>query len=145
VPLPDFGRAAARGFFVLGAGECAVDNEECYRWGELFASDWKTLVTGMAERAEALGLTQAEADGVLVWNEGATEHCRWIFVEDPTDIARIRAVYADDANVRSPSCFVVVKQQDSHETRGDVIFDIFCLSPASYLSHFNRVYTRPTS
>jgi hypothetical protein len=28
-------------------------------------------------------------------------------------------------------------------TRGDVIFDIFRLSPQSYLWHFNRVYTPP--
>jgi hypothetical protein len=29
------------------------------------------------------------------------------------------------------------------DTRGDIIFDIFRLSPQSYLWHFNRVYTRP--
>jgi len=34
-------------------------------------------------------------------------------------------------------------QQDPSDTRGDVIFDIFRMSPHSYLWHFNRVHTQP--
>ena len=120
-----------------------MDDEECYRWGELFVGDWDTLVTGMSTRAGAMGLTQEERDGTLIWNRGPNEECRWVFIKDPSDIESVRAVYSDGENVRSPSCFVVVKQPDPSETRGDVVFDIFRLSPESYLWHFNRVYTRP--
>jgi hypothetical protein len=97
----------------------------------------------MTERAGAMGLAQEERNGILVWHRGAEEECRWVFVEDPSDIERVRGIYADPENARSPSCFVVVKQPDPSETRGDVVFDIFRLSPKSYLWHFNRVYTRP--
>jgi hypothetical protein len=121
-----------------------MDNEECYRWGDLFALDWDALVTGMSARAEAMSLVQEERNGVLLWNRESAEHCRWVFVDDPTDVENIRAVYANEGNARSPSCFVVVKQPDPSDDRGDIIFDIFRMSPQSYLWHFNRVYTRPS-
>lgn len=121
-----------------------MDREECYRWGDLFTSDWASLVSGMSERADAMGLLQADRNGSLVWSRDEIEECRWVFVEDPSDVERIRAIYGDNENVESPCCFVVVKQPDPSDSRGDVIFDIFRLSPQSYLWHFNRVYTRPT-
>ena len=121
-----------------------MDEDECYRWGELLAGDWDSIVAGMSGRAHTIGLTQDERDGVLIWNQGPSEHCRWVFVDDPSDVERIRAIYASEENVRSRSCFVVVKQPDPSDARGDVIFDIFKLSPQSYLWHFNRVYTRPS-
>ena len=120
-----------------------MDDEECYKWGEMFVQDSESLARDMAGRAGAMGLDQENRNGILVWNEGARENCRWVFVEDPSDIERIRAVYSNDENVQSPCCFVVVKQPDPSDTRGDVIFDIFRMSPKSYLWHFNRVYTRP--
>ena len=120
-----------------------MDEEECYTWGELFTKEWKSLVEGMAARAVAMGLSQEERNGVLIWNKGPREECRWVFVEDPSDVEQIRAVFLHDENVQSPGCFVVVRQPDPSDTRGDVIFDIFRLSPQSYLWHFNRVYTRP--
>ena len=97
----------------------------------------------MAERAGVLGLTQAEDDGVLVWFKDEVEFCRWAFIGDPADVELIRALYARDGNVQSPCCYVVVRQLDPGETRGDIVFDIFKLSPKSYLWHFNRVYTPP--
>jgi hypothetical protein len=120
-----------------------MDQEECYAWGELFTKEGNALEAGMSARAAAMGLTQEAHDDVLVWSRGPDEECRWVFVEDPSDIDRIRAVYADDGNIRSPACFVVVKQPDPSDTRGDVIFDIFRLNSHSYLWHFHRVYTRP--
>jgi len=122
-----------------------MDNNECYEWGELFTREWDALVSGMSARAGAMGLTQVERPGVLIWNKGPNEECRWVFVEDPSDVESVRAVYSHDEHVRSPSCFVVVKQPDPSDDRGDVIFDIFRLSPQSYLWHFNRVFTRPTT
>ena len=122
-----------------------MDEEECYQWGELFTSDWNALQDGMSARASATGLSQEERDGVLVWKKGPNEECRWVFVENPSDLESIRAIYSDDENTRSPCCFVVVRQPDPSDTRGDVIFDIFRLTPQSYLWHFNRVYTRPRS
>jgi hypothetical protein len=125
------------------AWSCAMDEEECYRWGELFISDWGSLVSGMSARANTMGLIQEERDGILIWRKGADEQCRWVFVEDPSDLETVRAVYSSDENTNSPSCFVVVRQRDPSDSRGDVIFDIFGLSPESYLWHFNRVYTPP--
>jgi hypothetical protein len=49
----------------------------------------------------------------------------------------------DDANISAPVCFIVVRQPDPTDDRGDILFDIFRLSPQSYLWHFNRVYTPP--
>ena len=118
-----------------------MDEEECYKWGELFARDRHGRQAGMSARATAMGLTQEERDGVLVWTKDQTEECRWVFVEDPSDLDAIRAVYSSDEHTQSPNCFVVVKQPDPSDTRGDIIFDIFRLNERSYLWHFNRVYT----
>jgi len=120
-----------------------MDAEECYAWGELFSQTREALESGMAERAQATGLTQQVLRETLVWSRDTKEECRWVFIEDPSNIDSIRAVFSDDGNVQSPSCFVVVKQPDPTDTRGDVIFDIFQLSPRSYLWHFHRVFTRP--
>jgi hypothetical protein len=120
-----------------------MDNEECYGWGDLFIKPWHSLSEGMADRAKALGLIQEERDKTLIWHRASSEECRWVFVEDPSDIEDIRAIFNNDENVNSPSCFVVVKQPDPSDSRGDVIFDIFRLNSQSLLWHFNRVYTRP--
>jgi hypothetical protein len=44
---------------------------------------------------------------------------------------------------KAQRCFVVVRQPDPRESRGDIVFDIFRLNPQSLLWAFNRVYTRP--
>lgn len=120
-----------------------MDTEECYAWGELFTRDRDALATGMSQRAGAMGLTQHELDGILIWKRDEDEECRWVFIDDPSDIEQVRMVYNNDENTQSPCCFVVVKQPDASDTRGDIIFDIFRLNPESSLWHFNRVYTRP--
>jgi len=120
-----------------------MDKEEAYKWGELFSSTWPDIALGMAQRAEALNLSQETAEHKVIWRGDDGEKCRWVFIDDPSDIDSIRALYNDDANIHSPSCFVVVKQPDPSDDRGDVIFDIFRLNPQSLLWHFNRVYTRP--
>ena len=120
-----------------------MDNEECYKWGEIFANPWDSLAEKMADRAKALGLMQEKKDNVLIWLKDSSEECRWVFVNDPADIETIRAVFNDDENVQSPTCFVVVKQTDPSDSRGDIIFDIFRLNAQSLLWHFNRVYTKP--
>jgi hypothetical protein len=120
-----------------------MDQEECYRWGSLFAGDRTSRVSGMAKRATVLGLTQAEDEDVLIWRKDQVEFCRWVFIGDPADVESIRRVYASDENINSPCCYVVVRQLDPSDARGDIIFDIFRLNPQSFLWHFNRVYTRP--
>lgn len=120
-----------------------MDEKECYEWARIFDSDWSSLVNEMGHRATAMQLTQEVSNSILVWRNDKAKVCRWVFVEDPSDIQVIRAVFNDDDNVRSPSCFVVVKQNDPSDDRGDVIFDIFRLNPDSYLWHFYRVYTPP--
>jgi len=120
-----------------------MDKNECYEWGELFTREWDSLVKGMIVRAHNMGLTQEEREGALVWSRGSDEECRWVFVQDPSELNSVRSVYSDEGNVKSPCCFVVVRQPDPSDTRGAVIFDIFRLSPQSYLWHFNRVYTPP--
>jgi hypothetical protein len=127
-----------------------MDDQEAYKWAKIFNSPWESLVDGMSQRAKALGLSQEEKDSALVWLKDGSENCRWLFVNDPSDpqdpesdIQAIRNVFNDEDNVRSPSCFVVVRQPDPSDDRGDIIFDIFRLSPQSYLWHFNRVYTEP--
>jgi len=79
----------------------------------------------------------------IVWAHDGAERVRWPFVDDPSDVGAIRNIYIDDDTVRAPTCFVVVRQPDPSDDRGDVIFDIFRLNPDSYLWHFNRVYTPP--
>ena len=120
-----------------------MDNEECYKWGEIFIEPWEPFAAKMAERANALGLSQEIREEVLIWYKNSSEECRWVFVSDPSNIEQIRTIYNNDENVQSPTCFVVVKQLDPSETRGDIIFDIFRLNRQSFLWHFNRVYTRP--
>jgi hypothetical protein len=114
-----------------------------YEWGRLFASPWEAVVDGMDQRAGADGLTQ-EVDGwTLTWMAGDAPVVRYVFIDDPSDFGAVRAVYTDESNARVPVCFVVVRQPDETDDRGDVIFDIFRMSPKSYLWHFNRVYTAP--
>lgn len=123
----------------LGAG---ADDEAAYAWGELFASPWPDVVRAMGEKAAANGLEQEATDGVLVWRRADAVQARFLFVEDPSDIDVIRAIYDDDANVSSPATFIIVKQPDPTDDRGDIVFDIFRMSPRSYLWHFHRVFTR---
>ena len=120
-----------------------MDDQECYEWAKMFVAPWESLVNSMSQRAQAMGLLQKDIDATLIWYKEGKEHCRWLFIQDPSDIQAIRDVFNSDENVNSPSCFVVVKQPDPSDDRGDVIFDMFRLNSDSYLWHFNRVYTPP--
>jgi hypothetical protein len=124
----------------LGAGH---DDETAYEWGEVFASPWPEIVRAMDAKAAAVGAEQEVGDEVLVWRRDGVVQVRFVFVDDPSDMSAIRAVYNDDANVASPASFIIVKQPDPTDDRGAVIFDIFMMSPRSYLWHFHRVFTRP--
>ncbi len=126
----------------LGAGH---GDETAYEWGELFASPWPEVVRTMAEKAATAGVAQEAGDQVLVWHRDGVVQVRFVFVEDPSDISAIRAIYNDEANVASPASFIIVKQPDPSDDRGDIVFDIFMMSPRSYLWHFHRVFTRPRS
>ena len=66
-----------------------MDLEESYKWGEIFNSEWNSLVKVMAERVRILGLTQEETKGILIWKKEIKELCRWTFVEDPSNIESI--------------------------------------------------------
>ena len=129
----------ANGFLGAGAGD-----EACYEWGDVFASPWPARVEAMGAKAVASGFDQRIADGVLVWMQAGAVKVRFLFVDDPSDIGAIRDIYSDDANIAAPASFVIVKQPDPTDDRGDIIFDIFLMSARSYLWHFNRVFTRPT-
>ncbi len=120
-----------------------MDREEAYGWGEIFASPPEQRAACLEARARALGLEQEVRDDALVWSRDGGEVSRWVFVPDPGDLERIRAIYADAGHVSSPRCLVVVTRRDETDTRGDLVFDMFELSPRCYLSHFNRVFTRP--
>jgi hypothetical protein len=120
-----------------------MDENECYDWGNTFAAPWAECVAQMSSRATALGLEQDAIEGCVTWRDGDDPKTRFLFVEDPSDIEAVRRIYNDEGNIRIPTCFIVVRQPDASETRGDIIFDIFRLSPVSYLWHYNRVYTPP--
>jgi len=120
-----------------------MDRETCYEWGKLFASPWDEIVEGMASRAVRMGLGQKAGDRYVAWRQDGQVRVRFVFVNDPSDIDAVRRIYNDEANVLAPVCFIVVRQPDPTDDRGDIIFDIFRLSPESYLWHFNRVYTPP--
>ena len=122
-----------------------MDDQQCYEWGNLFASDWDHIVAEMGAKAAEAGLVQESGDGWLAWNNDGTPQVRYVFVNDPSDIEAVRRLYNDEENIRAPVCFIVVRQPDPTDDRGDIIFDIFRLSPQSYLWHFNRVYTPPQS
>lgn len=120
-----------------------LEDEECYVWGELFDSSWEEVVLGMSTRAAEIGLLQEERWPVLVWRDDTQERARWVFVNDPSEIEQICNVFNDEENANSPTCFVVVRQHDPSDVRGDTIFDIFRMNSTSYLYHHNRVYTKP--
>jgi hypothetical protein len=120
-----------------------MDEEECFAWAEIFLEPWGSLLDKMSDRASAMGMTQEASDRVLIWRRDTTEECRWAFLNDPADVDAVRAVFNSEENVQSPACFVVVRQDDPSESRGENVFDIFRLSPKSLLWHFHRVHTRP--
>ena len=76
----------------------------------------------------------------LLENQAQAKFC---FLDDPSDIDAVRRIYNDDSNIEVPVCFIVVKQTDPSDGRGNIIFDIFRLNSQSYLWHFNRVFTAP--
>ena len=129
------------------AGDLTTSEE--YAWGNLFNSSWQEKADGMSAKAEELGLVQEADEPYLVWKERDEERCRWVFVSDPSEVQSLREIYNNEANAKTPACYVVVKQVQTspggelYDTRGDVIFDIFRLSPESYLWHHNRVFTPP--
>jgi hypothetical protein len=120
-----------------------MDFKNAYAWGNLFASPWADLVSGMNVRATAMGLSQEVVGQEIFWLSRGTPKAKFCFVEDPSDIDAIRRIFNDEGNVSQPACYIVVRQHDPFEERGDIIFDIFRMSPESYLWHFNRVYTPP--
>lgn len=120
-----------------------MDEETCFEWGNLFASAWDDLVNGMGARAQQMGLTQVLDGEDIIWREGSEGKVKYCFVSDPSQIADVRRIFNDESNVAVPTCFIIVRQPDESETRGDVVFDIFRMSPQSYLWHFYRVYTPP--
>jgi len=120
-----------------------IDESTCYAWGTLFASPWAELARAMASRAEERGLVQEAGDHRLDWKSADQPRVRFLFIDDPSDFETVRRIYTDESNARVPDCFVIVRQPDESETRGEVVFDIFRLSPKSYLWHFHRVYTPP--
>jgi len=116
-------------------------------WGDLFDSSWQDIAEAMSAKAREFGLVQEQDEPYLVWKKKDEENCRWVFVNDPSAIQSIREIYNNEANAKSPACYVVVRQVQMspdggrYDTRGDVIFDIFQLAPQSYLWHHNRVFT----
>ncbi|MBN1267120.1 MAG: hypothetical protein JXA25_16640 [Anaerolineales bacterium] len=120
-----------------------MDLETCYEWGDLFASPRENLESGMRFRANQMGLEQKVAGEAILWLDGDQVRVKFCFLRDPSDIEAVRRIYNDDSNIEVPVCFIVVKQPDPSDDRGDIIFDIFRLSPQSYLWHFNRVFTAP--
>jgi len=120
------------------------DDRLNHKWGRLFASPWDDVVSEMASRAAASGLTQRESERQLSWMREGTVLVRFVFIEDPSNFDAVGRIFADESNAVIPACFVIVRQPDESETRGDIVFDIFRLSPKSYLWHFHRVYTPPT-
>ena len=120
-----------------------MDDKTCYEWGNLFASPWDEIVEGMNCRATQVGLVQVAKDHCLTWMKGDEARVRYLFVDDPSDVDAVRRIFNDASNINTPVVFIVVRQPDPTDTRGDIIFDIFRLSPESYLWHFTRVYTPP--
>lgn len=120
-----------------------MDEETCYEWGNMFASPWDDLLEGMSSRASQMGLTQEIDGNDIIWVLGSDIKIKYCFIPDPSDITSIRRIFNDESNARVPVCFIVVRQPDPSEERGDIIFDIFRMSPESYLWHFYRVYTPP--
>jgi hypothetical protein len=119
-----------------------LDEASCYEWGNLFASSWDRIVASMAEKAAGLGLRQVAGDHSLTWMSGKGEvECRFVFIDDPSNIEVVRRAFNDDTNAAAGVCYLIVRQPESRDTRGDVVFDIFKMSGISYLCHENRVYT----
>jgi hypothetical protein len=120
-----------------------LPTDVCYDWGAVFALGPEHRVRAMSQQAAKRGLCQLVAGQTLIWRRGEVVEARFVFVDDPTNIEAIRGIYNDAAHAVPPGCYVVVRQPDTSDDRGEVIFDIFRLSPQSYLSHQNRVYTAP--
>ncbi len=122
-----------------------LKEEDNYAWGHLFNASWQVTTAGMSEKAVGFGLVQEDRKPYLIWKRDGRENCRWAFVKDPSEIKTVQALYNDPDNAETPACYIVVKQPDETDDRGDVIFDIFQMTPKSYLQHHNRVYRRRSS
>lgn len=121
-----------------------MDQKTCYQWGNLFASPWEALCEEMESRAHKMGLSQIAGDRYLDWNCRSECKYRFLFVDDLVDRQAIREIKNNNDDIFSvPLAFIVLRQPNPSETRGDIIFDIFRLSAQSYLWHFYRVYTPP--
>jgi hypothetical protein len=120
-----------------------LTEEACYEWGNLFAAPPAERTGGMASKAAAAGCTQEAGAGWLTWQRAGDVVAKIWFIDDPTAFAEVRRVFNDGDTPHVPESFVVVRQPDARDTRGTVVFDIFRLSPGSYLTHENRVYTPP--
>jgi hypothetical protein len=120
-----------------------MDFKHAYEWGDLFASPWEEMASGMRERASAMGLTQVVKDAEIYWQSEDISKVKFCFVQDPSDIEGIPQIFTDEENVSIPVCFIVVRQPDASEKRGDMIFDILRMNSDSNLWRFSRVYTPP--
>ena len=116
-----------------------LKGNEKYRWGRVFASPLPVVVDAFAPYAEKAGCIQEVALQRIFWvDENRHLVAMFCLVPEPSDLDSVCEIFAEVAE-RSPRVTFVIVHQKADGTGN---YDIFRLSPASYLEHHNRVFHR---
>lgn len=110
-----------------------------YTWERIFASPFPTVVGALAPYAERADCTQLTEEQTIFWldkNQGLK--AMFCLVPDPSELDLVREVYERVAKRKPLVTFVIVHQKKD----GVGNYDIFRLSPLSYLEHHNRVFDK---
>jgi len=113
-----------------------LTEQQRLEWAGIVALPAAEFAARVAAKASAFGLRQESRKSTLCWLGPAGNLELMLFrVPDPGNLAAVRDVYDQLAENNCPLAYVFVNQ------RGDGVntWDVFHLSPISYLAHCNRL------
>ncbi len=106
-------------------------------WGKIFSSSLPEIAKALTPYAAKAECTQKIRKTTVDWFDGnGALQAMFCIVPEPSDLKAIRSIYNRIAKFSPEYTYVIVHQKPD----GIGNYDIFCLTPESYLNHCNRVY-----
>jgi hypothetical protein len=112
-----------------------MSDAEQRRWAEIVALPEQEYLTALEVEGRKLGLTQDAFPGGVAWSNERSELVLLFRILDPTKLEAVRDIYDSIAKRGTQLAYVFVHQLPD----GEGTWDIFHMSPLTYLAHCNRI------